>query len=79
MGVGTILDAERIVLLATGQSKARAVKDFIEGPVTSMVPASALQMHPQVTVLIDADAASLLARRDYYQQMEQIQAELEGR
>ncbi|MBX3421198.1 MAG: glucosamine-6-phosphate deaminase [Pirellulaceae bacterium] len=79
MGVGTIMEAEHIMLLATGQRKAAAVRDFIEGPVSSMVPASGLQMHPKVTVLLDPDAASLLQRRDYYQQMEQIQSELEGR
>lgn len=78
MGVGTILDAQQIVLLATGENKARAVRDFIEGPVTSMVPASALQWHPYVTALLDQEAAGLLGRREYYDHMERMQAELEG-
>lgn len=78
MGVGTILEAELIVLLATGESTAEAVKNFIEGPVTSMVPASALQMHPNVIALLDAGAATLLQRRDYYNEVEQIQSALEG-
>lgn len=78
MGIGTILEAEHLLLLATGRSKAKAVHEFIEGPVTSMMPASALQLHPNVTVLLDEDAASLLQRRDYYDQMERIQVELES-
>jgi glucosamine-6-phosphate deaminase len=78
MGVGTIMESENICLMATGQNKAEAVRDFIEGPVTSMVPASALQMHPNVTAILDSAAASLLSRRDYYEQMERIQSELEG-
>lgn len=78
MGVGTILEADHILLLATGSSKAQAVRDFVEGPVTAMVPASALQLHPQVTVLLDETAASKLERRDYYNHVEAIQRELEG-
>jgi glucosamine-6-phosphate deaminase len=78
MGIGTILEAEHLLLLATGRNKAKAVHEFIEGPVTSMMPASALQLHPNVTVLLDQDAASLLQRRDYYDQMERIQMELES-
>lgn len=78
MGVGTILEADHVVLLATGESKATAVREFVEGPVTSMVPASALQLHPRVTVLLDSAAAGKLARRDYYEYVEKIQAELEA-
>lgn len=78
MGVATILEADHILLLATGTSKAQAVRDFIEGPVAAMVPASALQLHPQVTVLIDEQAASSLTRRNYYVYVERIQQELEA-
>ena len=78
MGVGTIMDAEQILLLATGASKAAAVRAFIEGPVTAQVPASALQLHPQVTVLLDREAADWLVRKDYYLHVEAIQAELEA-
>jgi glucosamine-6-phosphate deaminase len=79
MGVGTILEADHVLLLATGESKASAVRDFVEGPITSMVPASALQLHPKVTVLLDTSAASQLTRRDYYDYVERIQADLESR
>lgn len=66
MGIATILDARHILLLATGVEKAQAVRDAIEGPVTAMCPASALQLHRKVTVLLDDEAASCLAMRDYY-------------
>ena len=66
MGIGTILDSRRILLLASGRSKAAAVAKAIEGPITSSVSASALQMHPDVTFIIDEDAASSLTQRDYY-------------
>jgi len=56
MGIGTILDSRRILLLASGRSKAAAVAKAIEGPITSSVSASALQMHPDVTFIIDEDA-----------------------
>lgn len=79
VGIGTILDAKRIVLLATGASKASAVRAFIEGPLTAQLPASALQMHPDVTAILDEPAAAWLARADYYRQVEQVQRELESR
>jgi len=66
MGIGTILDARRVLLLASGRSKAAAVAKAIEGPITSSVSASALQMHPDVTFIIDEDAAYSLTQRDYY-------------
>jgi len=66
MGIGTILQARKILLLATGQAKAAAVAKSIEGPVTSAVSASALQLHPDVTFIIDDAAASQLTQRDYY-------------
>ena len=66
MGIATIMDAREILLLATGAEKAEAVQQSIEGPVSSMWPASILQMHERVTVLLDSEAASALARRDYY-------------
>jgi glucosamine-6-phosphate deaminase len=69
MGIGTILDARRILILATGQSKAAAVAKAIEGPVSSSVSASALQLHPDVTFIIDEDAAYALTQRDYYRRV----------
>lgn len=66
MGIGTILDARMIILMAFGDAKARAVADAIEGPITAVTPASALQMHPTVKVCLDEPAASRLQRADYY-------------
>ena len=62
MGIASIMQAKRIVLVATGKNKAAAVRAMIEGPVDPMVPASILQMHRHATILLDADAASLLIR-----------------
>lgn len=70
MGIGTILEARRCVLLATGASKARAVAAMAEGPLTAMVPASALQLHPRATVLVDEAAAAALTRADEYRDVE---------
>jgi glucosamine-6-phosphate deaminase len=66
MGVGTILESRKLVLVANGENKADAVAQMIEGPVTSMITASALQMHPRAKVFIDEAAASKLKMRDYY-------------
>ena len=79
MGVGTILEARRILLLATGANKANAVRAFIEGPVTAQITASALQLHPHVTVLLDEPAAEWLQRREYYDEVERIQLRVEQR
>lgn len=62
MGIASIMQARRIVLVATGKNKAEAVRAMIEGPVDPMVPASILQMHRHATILLDADAASLLTK-----------------
>jgi len=66
MGIGTILDARHCVLLAFGKNKARAIAAAVEGPITSMNPASALQLHPKVTVFLDEAAASALKLHKYY-------------
>lgn len=65
-GLGTILDARRLLLVAQGEAKAEAVAAMIEGPVASVCPASALQLHRYATVIIDEAAASKLKLRDYY-------------
>ncbi|MFC7704451.1 glucosamine-6-phosphate deaminase [Plastorhodobacter daqingensis] len=62
MGIGTILEAREIVLLACGPAKAEAVAAMIDGPVGPACPASALRLHPRVTVLCDAEAAARVAR-----------------
>jgi glucosamine-6-phosphate deaminase len=69
MGIGTILDARRILILATGKSKAAAVAKSIEGSISASVSASALQLHPEVTFILDEDAASALNQRDYYRRV----------
>jgi glucosamine-6-phosphate deaminase len=66
MGLGTILEARKILLLASGTHKAHAVAAAVEGPVTAAVTASVLQFHPQVTVLVDREAACELRRVDDY-------------
>ena len=65
MGIGTILEAERLLLLATGPAKAPAIAAALEGPVTAMVPASALQLHPDAVVVLDEQAAAELTTGDY--------------
>lgn len=65
-GLGTILEARHVILLATGAQKAQAVRDMVEGPVAAICPASVLQLHPHVTVLLDEAAASSLRLADYY-------------
>jgi glucosamine-6-phosphate deaminase len=67
-GLGTITDARHPVLVATGAGKAAAVQAMVEGPVSAFCPASVLQLHPHVTVLLDEDAASALALADYYRE-----------
>lgn len=65
-GIGTILKARHLVLLAFGEGKAEAVAETVEGGVSSFCPASALQLHPHATIIIDAAAASRLRHSDYY-------------
>ncbi len=65
MGIASIMDAKRIIVLAVGDGKADAVAAMIEGPVTSMCPGSILQMHAQVTVIVDEAAAAKLTMREY--------------
>ena len=60
MGIGTIFKARRILLIASGKDKAEIVKKAFCGPIVPQVPASILQLHPDVTVVLDEDAASLL-------------------
>jgi glucosamine-6-phosphate deaminase len=66
MGVGTILDSKRCALLATGEAKAAIIAKAVEGPITAMISASALQLHPHCTIIIDEMAALKLERIDYY-------------
>lgn len=77
MGVGSILDAKQLLLLATGSRKADVVKALVEGPVTSAVTASALQLHPRATVIVDEEAASKLEHGDYYRWVQSQKGEYE--
>ncbi|MHA7176660.1 glucosamine-6-phosphate deaminase [Arthrobacter sp. Sr24] len=65
-GLGTIMDARHLVLVAFGAGKADAVRDFVEGPLSASCPASILQFHPRATVIIDEAAAAKLAGADTY-------------
>ena len=71
MGVGTILDARRCLLLAFGPAKALAVVNMIEGPLAAMCPASALQMHPRATVILDESSSAALQYADHYRWIDQ--------
>jgi glucosamine-6-phosphate deaminase len=68
-GLGTILRARHLLLIATGEGKADAVAAAVEGPVSASCPASVLQLHPHVTVLLDPPAACRLERLDYYREV----------
>lgn len=65
-GLGTILRARHLILLAFGPSKAAAIAAAIEGPLSASAPGSAVQLHPHVTVVVDEAAASQLKNADYY-------------
>ncbi|WP_411700052.1 glucosamine-6-phosphate deaminase [Conyzicola sp.] len=65
-GLGTILRARHLVLLAFGAAKAQAVAAALEGPVSASTPGSVVQLHPKVTVIVDEPAAVHLAHADYY-------------
>lgn len=67
-GIATIMAARHLVLLATGRGKAEAVHQLVEGPISALWPATALQLHPHVTVLVDDGAAGRLQLADYFRQ-----------
>lgn len=68
-GLGTIMEARHVVLVATGEAKAEAVAGCVEGPVSTSCPASVLQFHPKVWVVVDEAAASRLRNRAYYDEV----------
>ncbi len=78
MGVGTILDSRRCLLMAYGESKAEAIAAAVEGPVTAQITASALQLHRDVTMIVDEAAAANLQRREYYDEVERSHQMLES-
>jgi glucosamine-6-phosphate deaminase len=71
MGIATILRARKCLLLVSGAAKAGVLAATVEGPVTSMVTASALQMHPDTVAIVDEPAASKLSLADFYRWQEQ--------
>jgi len=76
MGIGTILESKRILLLASGSPKAAAIAKAIEGPLTASVTASALQLHSDVTFIIDREAGAELKQQEYYQRVLEMTAVL---
>jgi glucosamine-6-phosphate deaminase len=77
-GLATIMDARHVVLVATGKGKAEAVHRLVEGPVSAMWPATVLQHHPHVTVLLDDAAARRLQLVDYYRETYRSKPEWHG-
>ena len=71
MGIGTVLDARALLMLATGSAKAAAVAAAVEGPLAARCPASAIQLHPNATVVLDPEAAAELRLTDYYELVDQ--------
>lgn len=65
MGTGTILKSRKIMLLASGRAKAKAIYDTVHGHVSPEVPSSILQFHPDTVLILDEEAASLLSEKDY--------------
>jgi glucosamine-6-phosphate deaminase len=76
MGIGTILESKRILLLAGGSPKAAAIAKAIEGPITASVTASALQLHGDVTFIIDHEAGAELKQQEYYERVLEMTAVL---
>jgi len=79
MGIGTILDARALLVLATGAAKAAAVAAALEGPLAARCPASAIQLHPDATVLLDPAAAAELRLTDYYELVDEARRRLTKR
>ncbi|NTS78720.1 glucosamine-6-phosphate deaminase [Catenovulum sp. SM1970] len=70
MGIGTILESKKVVLLATGENKAEAIKQTVEGAISASCPASALQFHQDVVVIVDEAAASQLDDPEFFKYIE---------
>lgn len=78
MGLGTIFEARECLLLASGANKAGAVQRCIEGPVSAETTASLLQLHSQVIIIVDEEAAKNLKQKDYYRYAERMAEKLEA-
>jgi glucosamine-6-phosphate deaminase len=77
MGVGTIMDSRRVLLLATGAEKAGIIATAVEGPITAMISATALQLHERCTVIVDEAASADLKGIDYYRWIFETEPEWE--
>ncbi len=72
MGIGTIMEAQNILLLGLGKHKSKAVADLVEGPLSSFCPGSVLQNHENAVIVLDQEAASELKLYDYYVHTEKM-------
>ncbi len=79
MGIATIMEARRILLLATGANKAAAIRAAVEGPIGARHPATVLQQHQRVRVILDEAAASELEQTDYYRWVHQQSESISSR
>ena len=77
-GLATIMEARHLILVATGRRKAEAVHQLVEGPISALWPATILQLHPHVTVLLDEAAARRLQLVDYYRETYRSKPEWQG-
>ncbi|MFA5014892.1 MAG: glucosamine-6-phosphate deaminase [Actinomycetota bacterium] len=76
MGIGTILEARQLIMLASGKKKAKVIAKALEGPITSQITASAIQLYSgEATVVLDEDAASELQNTDHYRHVEKIKSD----
>ena len=76
MGIGTILDAKNILMIVNGSKKADTVSKCLEGPITSQITASAIQLHSgDISVVLDEAAASKLIRYDHYRHVEKMKSQ----
>jgi len=73
MGIGTILEARHVLMIANGKKKAKVIAKALEGPITSQITASAIQLHNgKITVVLDQDAASELKNIEHYRHVEKL-------
>jgi glucosamine-6-phosphate deaminase len=77
MGIGTILESRHALMIVNGKKKAKVIARALEGPITSQITASAIQLHSgKVTVVLDSDAASELKNIEHYRHVEMLKEEL---
>jgi len=79
MGVGTILEAKQLLLVANGKNKAEAIAAAVEGPICSQITSSVIQLHPLATVVVDEEASSRLKMADYYRWVDANKSKLANR